>query len=194
MNRRIVRELKDLQSKPSDWFTVSLIDDNIFSWHVTIIAPDGKGELVFDFKLPQDYPFHPPKIHSDTKIDHPFTRRSDGCICIPDGKWRPQLKMENVFEGIRSLLAGEDPDLFDCRVFLLFIVYSLTEKEIVLKSPSGKTIVFEVGPDNTVEDIKVMIQDRKGIPTNSLRILYAGEVLNDGLLLRDVKRSCSTYT
>jgi len=118
MTARLQREFKGLQAKNGDWFTVSLVSDNILAWRVTIIGPDetpyAKGKFVFEFDVPSEYPFKPPKVKAVTKIYHPnIDSKKDGSICldlVSAEKWRPQVKMEDVLVAIRSLLAAPGAD------------------------------------------------------------------------------------
>ena len=53
-------------------------------------------------------------------------------------------------------------------------------------TPLGKTISFNIKNDTTVEDLKEMLKDREGFPTNIQMILHAGKPLNDSIILTDV--------
>jgi len=37
--KRLQKEMKEFQDKPLDWATVSLINDNLSTWRVTIVGP-----------------------------------------------------------------------------------------------------------------------------------------------------------
>src|SRR5438034_7407786 len=56
---------------------------------------------------------------------------------------------------------------------------------IEIRTLTGKRIGLEVESSNTVGDIKRQIQDRKGIPTDQQRMLYAGKQLEDERQLSD---------
>ena len=57
--------------------------------------------------------------------------------------------------------------------------------QIFIKTLTGKTITITVTKYNTVEDLKLKIQDKQGIPPNKQRFIYAGKQLQDNLLLID---------
>ncbi|KAJ8975421.1 hypothetical protein NQ317_018930 [Molorchus minor] len=74
--RRLMKEFCDLQqlqnSKPDPVFTVELVDDNLFEWHVKLYKVDGDSDLGNDMRdlgishillhliFPENFPFAPP--------------------------------------------------------------------------------------------------------------------------------------
>ena len=70
-------------------------------------TPYAHGKFVFDFDIPAEYPFKPPKVKAVTRIYHPNVSSQEGSIClgvITPENWRPQMKMEDVLMAIRQLL------------------------------------------------------------------------------------------
>ena len=58
--------------------------------------------------------------------------------------------------------------------------------QIFVKTLTGRTITLDVDSANSVEDVKNMIQDRQGIPTDQMRLIFAGkEVTEDSRTLAD---------
>ncbi|PIK34460.1 Polyubiqutin 4 [Apostichopus japonicus] len=57
--------------------------------------------------------------------------------------------------------------------------------QYIVKMLTGKTIKIEVGPEDTVQDVKGKIEDREGIPVAEQRLIYAGRYLNDTKTLAD---------
>lgn len=96
--RRLMKEFKDLQklqnSRPDPVFTVELVDDNLFEWHVRIYKLDPESDLGNDMKelgisyillhliFPENFPFAPPFMRViSPRIEKGFVMEG-GAICM----------------------------------------------------------------------------------------------------------------
>lgn len=114
IRRRIMNELQELRRYPSELYSAEpASDDNIYNWHGTIFGPVGSpyegGVFKLEIKIPEDYPFKPPKIRFLTSIYHPNID-SNGYICLDiiQDNWYPTSTISRVLLTIISLL--HDPN------------------------------------------------------------------------------------
>ena len=57
---------------------------------------------------------------------------------------------------------------------------------IYVKSLTGKlTILEDVYPSNTIQEIKILVQNKEGISPDQQRLIFDGEQLEDGRVLAD---------
>ncbi|EDR03198.1 uncharacterized protein LACBIDRAFT_238699, partial [Laccaria bicolor S238N-H82] len=61
--------------------------------------------------------------------------------------------------------------------------------QVFIKNISGKSICFDVRPQNTVGQLKIMIQEREGISPDQQRLLFSGQQLEDDFEVEHYKLS-----
>ncbi|ORM39575.1 Ubiquitin-conjugating enzyme E2 27 [Babesia sp. Xinjiang] len=110
------RELKDIQKDHDGSVDAHMIDRDIYTWRGYIKGPiqtpyEG-GYFILAIKIPEDYPYNPPKIHFETKIWHPNISSETGAICLDilKNEWSPALTIRTALLSIQALLSAPEPD------------------------------------------------------------------------------------
>ncbi len=134
-NRRIAKEIADIQSDTTSKITANLVGNGEDLTHLkgSFKGPGGTpyegGTYVIDIRIPNDYPFKPPIMRFDTRIWHPnvssqtvgFLRVSvterkrltqlQGAICLDtlSAAWSPVLTIKSALISLQSLLSTPEP-------------------------------------------------------------------------------------
>ena len=110
--KRIQKELADLQKDPPANCSAGPTENDQFHWQATIVGPDDSpyagGVFFLNIHFPTDYPFRPPKCNFITKIYHPNIN-ANGSICLDILKdaWSPAYTLWSLLEAIASVLTDK---------------------------------------------------------------------------------------
>ncbi|XP_060604678.1 ubiquitin-conjugating enzyme E2-22 kDa-like [Ruditapes philippinarum] len=116
---RIKREFKEVMKSDEVaqcQIQVELVNDNYTELRGTILGPpdtpyDG-GKFHLEIKIPETYPFNPPKVKFSTKIWHPNISSVTGAICLDilKDQWAAAMTLRTVLLSLQALLAAAEPD------------------------------------------------------------------------------------
>jgi len=114
--RRLKRELIDVQKDKFSGITAELVDEDLTHWKCTFKGPEytpyDEGIFQLDVVVKEGYPFIPPMIKFDTPVYHPNISSQTGVICLDvlKDQWTPALSIRSALLSIQSLLCTPEPD------------------------------------------------------------------------------------
>ncbi|KAI7794708.1 ubiquitin-conjugating enzyme E2 T [Triplophysa rosa] len=116
---RLKRELQLLSDEPPPGVSCWQVEGRLDELQAQIVGgsstPYEGGVFTLEIKIPERYPFEPPKMRFLTPIYHPNIDNA-GRICLdalkfpPKGAWRPSLNISTVLTSIQLLMAEPNPD------------------------------------------------------------------------------------
>ncbi|KAF2717057.1 UBC-like protein [Polychaeton citri CBS 116435] len=118
-NKRIMKELADIQGNPPPGTQVTLANEEDMNvWEVILDGPSGTpyqgGRFLIQITLPREYPFKPPVLSFKTKIYHPNVSNDDrGAMCLGmlrADEWKPPNKIHEVLRLVSITLETPQPD------------------------------------------------------------------------------------
>ncbi|XP_023724798.1 ubiquitin-conjugating enzyme E2 K isoform X2 [Cryptotermes secundus] len=117
--QRIKREFKEViksEEVAKCAIKVELVNDNYTELKGEIAGPPETpyegGTFVLEIKVPETYPFNPPKVRFITKIWHPNISSVTGAICLDilKDQWAAAMTLRTVLLSLQALLAAAEPD------------------------------------------------------------------------------------
>lgn len=95
---------------------VELVNDNYTELKGEIAGPPDTpyegGNFILEIKVPETYPFNPPKVRFITKIWHPNISSVTGAICLDilKDQWAAAMTLRTVLLSLQALLSAAEPD------------------------------------------------------------------------------------
>jgi ubiquitin-conjugating enzyme E2 D len=95
--------------------SIDSVNDDLFTWDVTMSGPDNSpyagGKFVLRVVFPEQYPFKPPLLSFQTTVYHPSVQTATGEVCgAVLGTWGPTLTAQHCLLTVYSLLQDPNPD------------------------------------------------------------------------------------
>ncbi|OVA17418.1 Ubiquitin-conjugating enzyme [Macleaya cordata] len=114
---RVQKELVECnRDKGISGVSITLHGDDLSHLSGTITGPVGTpyegGTFQIDIRLPDGYPFEPPKMQFLTKVWHPNISSQNGAICLDilKDQWSPALTLKTALLSLQALLSAPEPD------------------------------------------------------------------------------------
>ncbi|CAG5039226.1 unnamed protein product [Parnassius apollo] len=117
--KRIKREFKEVMKSEEvagGAIKLELVNDSWTELKGQIAGPPDTpyegGTFFLEIKVPETYPFNPPKIRFMTKIWHPNVSSVTGAICLDilKDQWAAALTLRTVLLSIQALLSAAEPN------------------------------------------------------------------------------------
>lgn len=117
-HQRIQREFREvLKSSDVSGVKLKVVDESNLSELSGSIAgppdtPYQGGTYDLEIKIPESYPFNPPKVRFLTKIWHPNISSVTGAICLDilQDQWAAAMTLRTVLLSLQALLQAPEPD------------------------------------------------------------------------------------
>ncbi|CAK9295237.1 unnamed protein product [Gordionus sp. m RMFG-2023] len=173
---RIRREFREVlkSEETQDCIHIELVNDNFMELQGQISGPPDtpyEGAVYhLEIKIPDTYPFHPPKVKFLTKIWHPNISSATGAICLDilKDQWAAAMNLRVVLLSIQALLSAAEPD--DPQDAVVAQQYK-SNPDIFRITARYWAHVYAHGPDGNHSELeeKVKILSEMGIEKNQAR-------------------------
>ncbi|XP_052829608.1 ubiquitin-conjugating enzyme E2-22 kDa isoform X2 [Octopus bimaculoides] len=117
--QRIKREFREVISSEEVEkcrIRVELVNDKYDELKGEIAGPPETpyegGKFQLEIKIPETYPFNPPKVRFVTRIWHPNISSVTGAVCLDilKDQWAAAMTLRTVLLSLQALLAAAEPD------------------------------------------------------------------------------------
>ena len=117
-SQRIQRELAEavVKNDGKNIISVESVNDSLSDLRGRISGPPDtaydSGIFELEVKIPDTYPFNPPKVRFLTRIWHPNISSVTGAICLDilKDQWAAAMTIRTVLLSLQALLASPEPD------------------------------------------------------------------------------------
>eukprot|EP00401_Gymnodinium_catenatum_P068738 CAMPEP_0117544230 /NCGR_PEP_ID=MMETSP0784-20121206/45465_1 /TAXON_ID=39447 /ORGANISM="" /LENGTH=169 /DNA_ID=CAMNT_0005341025 /DNA_START=88 /DNA_END=597 /DNA_ORIENTATION=+ len=112
--RRLIRDLKKLQSDPPQGISASPMKDDIMRWTALMFGPDDTpwegGTFQLEVTFSEEFPTKAPHVKFVTKMFHPnIYNNGEICLDILQNQWSPIYDISAILTSIQSLLTDPNP-------------------------------------------------------------------------------------
>mmetsp|Transcript_45473 Transcript_45473/g.99010 ORF Transcript_45473/g.99010 Transcript_45473/m.99010 type:complete len:170 (-) Transcript_45473:51-560(-) len=113
--RRLMRDLKKLQSDPPQGISASPLKDDIMKWTAVMFGPDDTpwegGTFQLEVSFTEEFPTKAPHVKFLTKMFHPnIYNNGEICLDILQNQWSPIYDISAILTSIQSLLMDPNPN------------------------------------------------------------------------------------
>uniref|UniRef100_A0A914HBI3 E2 ubiquitin-conjugating enzyme n=1 Tax=Globodera rostochiensis TaxID=31243 RepID=A0A914HBI3_GLORO len=115
---RVQKECKEIilcKELQEDGVTIEPLNETLFEIVGKIRGPPNSpyedGLFILEIRIPQEYPFKPPKVKFTTRVWHPNISSQTGAICLDILKeqWAASMTLRTVLLSIQLLLLSPEP-------------------------------------------------------------------------------------
>ncbi|CAG2105613.1 unnamed protein product, partial [Medioppia subpectinata] len=89
-------------------------EGDLMNFKITICPDEGYykgGKFSFSLKVPQNYPYGPPKVKCETRVYHPnIDLEGNVCLNILREDWKPVLTINSIVYGLQYLFLEPNPE------------------------------------------------------------------------------------
>ncbi|VVC94330.1 ubiquitin-conjugating enzyme E2-22 kDa [Leptidea sinapis] len=175
--KRIIKEIKEVingDQVEDAALKLELVNDNWMDLRGEFKGPPDTpyegGAFKLEIKVPETYPFNPPKVRFMTNVWHPNVSSVTGAICLDilKDQWAAALTLRTVMLSIQSLLAAAEPN--DPQDAVVATQYK-ENPELFAKTAKHWTNIYAGGPNHVWEfNRKVEVLIDMGIEEHKARV------------------------